>query len=89
MEKIETCGVMKFLHLKGYSAQQIYDGMKAVYGDLGPSYSTATYRKRNFQTGHMSLTNEPRSGPSVRPSPSSATANFLTPGVYPPKASVS
>ena len=36
--------------------------MKAVCGDEGLSYSTGTYWKRNFQTGHMSLTDEPRSG---------------------------
>ena len=34
--KIETRGVIKFLHLKGYSAQQIYDETKAVYCDEGP-----------------------------------------------------
>ena len=60
MEKIETRGVIKFLHLKGYSAQQIYDEMKAVYGDDCPSYSTVKYWKRNFQTGHMSLTDQGR-----------------------------
>ena len=49
MEKIEACGVMKFLHLKGYSAQQIYDEMKAVYGDEGPPYSTVTYWKKIFK----------------------------------------
>ena len=25
--------MIKFLHLKGYSAQQMYDEMKAMYGD--------------------------------------------------------
>ena len=52
--------------------------MKAVYGDEGPSYGTVTYWKINFQTGHMSLIDEPRSGPSVRPSPVRATADFST-----------
>ena len=61
MEKIETRGVIRFLHLKGYSAQQIYDDMNSVYGDEGPIYSPVTYWKRNFQTGYMSLTDEPRS----------------------------
>ena len=68
MEKIETHtrtrSVIKFLHLKGCSAQQIYDEMKAVYGDEGPLYSTVTCWEKKFQTGHMSLTDEPRSGRS-------------------------
>ena len=40
--------------------------MKSVYGEECPSYATVVRWKRNFQTGHMSLTDEPRSGrPSV------------------------
>ena len=62
MEKMETRDVIMFLHLKSYSVQQIYVEMKAVYGDEGPSHSTVTYWKRNFQTGHLSLTDEPISG---------------------------
>jgi histone-lysine N-methyltransferase SETMAR len=62
MENIEARSVIKFLHLKGYSAQQIHDEMKAVYADECPSYDTVVRWKRNFQTGHMSLTDEPRSG---------------------------
>lgn len=62
MEKIEAQSVIKFLHMKGNSAQQIYDEMKAVYGDDCPSFSTVAFWKRNFQTGHLSLTDEPRSG---------------------------
>ena len=54
--------MIKFLHLKDYSAQEIYDEMKAVHFDEGLSYSTFTYWKRNFQTGHISRTDEPRSG---------------------------
>ena len=65
--------MIKFLHLKGYSAQQIYDEMKAVYGDDGPLHSTVKYWKTNFQTGHMSLRDEPRSG---RPSLSITGAYF-------------
>ena len=42
---METRGVIKFLHLKGYSAQQIYDEMEAVYGDDCPSYSTLNIGK--------------------------------------------
>ena len=36
--------------------------MNFVYGCEGPLYSTVTYWKRNFETGHMSLIDEPRSG---------------------------
>ena len=51
MEKMETRDMIKLLHLKSYSVQQIYVEMKAVYGDEGPSHTTVTYWKRNFQTG--------------------------------------
>ena len=60
--KIETRSVIIFLHLKGHSAQQIYDEMKAMSCDECLLYSTVTYWKRNFQTGHMPLTDELRSG---------------------------
>ena len=49
--------------------------MKAVYGDEAPLYSTVTYWKRNFQIGHMSLTDEPRSG---RPSLTITGAYYST-----------
>ena len=62
MEKIEARSVIKYLHLKGYTARHIHDEMKSVYGDDSPSYDTVVRWKRNFQTGHMSLTDEPRSG---------------------------
>ena len=62
MDKAAARSVIKFLHLKGYSARQIHDEMKAVYGDDCPSYDTVVRWKRNFQTGHMSLTDEPRTG---------------------------
>ncbi|XP_063775485.1 phospholipase B1, membrane-associated-like [Pseudophryne corroboree] len=65
MDKIEARGVIKF-HLKGNSARQIHDEMMAVYGDESPSYDTVVRWKRNFQTVHMSLSDEPRSGrPSI------------------------
>ena len=50
MEKVESRSVIKFLHLKGYSAWKIYEEMKAVYGDDCPSYDTVVRWKRNFQT---------------------------------------
>ncbi|XP_076069212.1 histone-lysine N-methyltransferase SETMAR-like [Oratosquilla oratoria] len=62
MEKNEPHGVIKLLHLKGYSARQIHDEMKIVYGDDCLSHDTVVKWKRNFQTGHMPLTDEPRTG---------------------------
>ncbi|XP_045106834.1 protein GVQW3-like [Portunus trituberculatus] len=41
---------------------RIHDEMKAVYGDDCPSYDTVLRWKRNFKTGHMSLTDESRTG---------------------------
>ncbi|XP_076029840.1 protein GVQW3-like [Oratosquilla oratoria] len=64
MEKIEARRVIKFLDLKGYNAQQIHDETKAVYDDDCLSYDTVVRWKRNFQTGHMSLTDESRTGRS-------------------------
>ncbi|XP_076066155.1 protein GVQW3-like [Oratosquilla oratoria] len=61
LEKIEAHRV-RFLHLKDYRARQIHDEMNAVYRDDCPSYGTVVRMKRNFQTGHMSLTDEPRTG---------------------------
>ena len=67
MNKIEARSVIKFLHLKGNNARQIHDEMKAVYEDESPSYGTVVRWKRNFQSGHMSLTDEPRAGrPSIK-----------------------
>ncbi|KAJ7326981.1 hypothetical protein JRQ81_016740 [Phrynocephalus forsythii] len=41
--------------------------MKAVYGDERPSYDMVVRWKRNFQSGHMSLTDEPQTGrPSIK-----------------------
>ncbi|KAJ7304231.1 hypothetical protein JRQ81_011768 [Phrynocephalus forsythii] len=41
--------------------------MKAVYEDEGPSYDTVVRWKRNFQSGHMSLTDESWAGrPSIK-----------------------
>ena len=67
MNKIEAQSFIRFLHLKGNNARQIHDEMKAVYGDESPSYDTVVRWKRNFQSGHMSLTDEPRAGrPSIK-----------------------
>lgn len=54
--------MITFLHLKGYSARQIHTEMFVVYGRYSPSYGTIVRWKRNFQTSHMSVTDDPRSG---------------------------
>ncbi|KAJ7337987.1 hypothetical protein JRQ81_010513 [Phrynocephalus forsythii] len=67
MNKIEARSVIKFLHLKGNNTCQIHDEMKAVYGDESPSYDTVVRWKMNFQSDHMSLTDEPQAGsPSIK-----------------------
>ncbi|KAJ7335739.1 hypothetical protein JRQ81_013680 [Phrynocephalus forsythii] len=67
MNKIEARSVIKFLHLKGNNAHQIHDKMKAVYGNESPSYDMVMRWKRNIQSSHMSLTDEPRVGrPSIK-----------------------
>ncbi|KAL1431926.1 hypothetical protein MTO96_014011 [Rhipicephalus appendiculatus] len=67
MNKTEARSVKKIVHLKGNNARQIYDEMKAAYGDETISYDTVVRWKRNFQSDHVSLTDEPRSGrPSIK-----------------------
>lgn len=67
LDKVEYRAVIKFLHLQGKEAQQIYDEMFAVYGDECPSYETVKLWKRQFRCGRMSLEDDPRTG---RPSTS-------------------
>ena len=43
--KVESRSVIKFLHLKGYSAWKIHEEMKAVYGHDCPSYDTVVSGK--------------------------------------------
>lgn len=67
INKIVAQSVIKFFHLKGNNARQIHDEMKVVYGDESPSYDTVVRWKRDFQSGHMSLIEEPRAGrPSIK-----------------------
>ncbi|KAJ7326728.1 hypothetical protein JRQ81_016487, partial [Phrynocephalus forsythii] len=67
MNKTEAQSVIKFLHLKSNNTHQIHNEMKAVYGDESPSYDMVVRWKRNFQSGHISLTDEPRAGrPSIK-----------------------
>ena len=77
MEVTEDRSVIKFPHWKGYSARQIHDEMKAVYGGDCPSYDTVVRWKRNFQTGHMSLTDEPRTGRPSLTDTSAATVKTV------------
>lgn len=67
LDKVEYRAVIKFLHLQGKEARQIYDEMFAVYGDECPSYETVKLWKRQFRFGRISLDDDPRAG---RPSTS-------------------
>lgn len=67
LDKCEYRAVIKFLHLQGKEARQIYDDMFAVYGEECPSYETVKLWKRQFRCGRTSLEDDPRAG---RPSTS-------------------
>lgn len=69
LDKLEYRAVIKFLHLQGKEARQIYDEMFAVYGRECPSYETVKLWKRQFRCGRTSLDDEPRAG---RPSTSTS-----------------
>lgn len=62
MEPAECRGVMKYLFLKGNTPQQIYDEMKSVYGQDGPSYSAVKKWCREFRCGRTSVETAPKSG---------------------------
>ena len=40
MEKLEIRGVIKYLHKKGLSGQEIHNDMVNVLGESAPSYAT-------------------------------------------------
>lgn len=67
LDKVEYRAVIKFLHLQGKEARQIYDEMFAVYGNECPSYETVKLWKRQFRCGRTSLDDDQRGG---RPSTS-------------------
>jgi transposase len=54
--------VIKYLFLKGNSAQKIYNDMSATLGDQRPSYSTIKNWVARFRTGHSNTEHEERSG---------------------------
>ena len=62
MEKNEKREVIKYLHLKGLSAQQIHLDMKEVIGDTAPSQSTVYRWTSAFIRGRQSTEDELRSG---------------------------
>lgn len=73
MDKFEHRAVIKYLHLKGLSANDIHMDMLQVLGDTAPSYSTVTYWLREFERGRSSTADEARSG---RPSTSTTETNI-------------
>ena len=62
MEKNEKRAVIKYLLMKGLSAQQIYLDMKEVLGDDAPSQATVYRWTSSFKSGRQSTEDEHRSG---------------------------
>ena len=54
--------VIKYLHLKGMSPQEIHDDMNGTLGDDCPSYATIKNWAAEFKRGRTSTKDEPRSG---------------------------
>jgi hypothetical protein len=55
----EVClAVVKYLFLKGNSAEKMYNGMSLTLGDKRPSYSTVRNWVTGFRTGHLSTEDE-------------------------------
>ena len=71
MEKNEKCAVIKYLHMKELSAQQIYLDTKEVLGDDVPSQATVYRWTGALQWGRQSTETEHRSGPA------GLVANFI------------
>jgi transposase len=53
IEKVESCAVIRFLHLQGKSEREIHEQMTAVYQEGVPSYDTVVRWKRRFHCGEM------------------------------------
>ena len=62
MEKLEIRGVIKYLHKKGLSGQEIHNDMVNVLGESAPSYATVKNWIAEFKRGRTSIQDEPRSG---------------------------
>lgn len=62
MEKLEIRGVIKYLHKKGLSGQEIHNDMVNVLGESAPSYATVKNWVAEFKRGRTSIEDEPRSG---------------------------
>ena len=61
MEKLEIRGVIKYLHKKGLSGQEIHNDMVNVLGESAPSYATVKNWIAEFKRGRTSIQDEPRS----------------------------
>ena len=62
MEKNEKRAVIKYLLMKGLSAQQIHLDMKEVLGDDAPSQATVYRWTTSFKCGRQSTEDEHHSG---------------------------
>ena len=62
MEAVESCSVIKFLSLKGQTLTEIHQQMVEVYAEKCSNYSALTHWVRKFQSGFLSVIDEPREG---------------------------
>ena len=62
MEKLEIRGVIKYLHKKGLSGQEIHNDMVNVLAESAPSYATVKNWIAEFKCGRTSVQDGPRSG---------------------------
>jgi transposase len=62
MDKNEKRAVIKYLHLKGLTQNEIATDMKKVLGDNAPSQATVYRWVAEFQRGRQSTEDEHRSG---------------------------
>lgn len=62
MDKIGHRSVIKYFHIKGLSAKEIFEDMVNTLGESAPSYSMVKKWTAEFKRGRDSLEDEPRSG---------------------------
>ena len=60
--KIEYRSVIKFLTLEKATPQEIFERLKAVYGEVSPSYTTVRRWAQMFKLGRTTIIDDDRSG---------------------------